>query len=447
VRSEVDVLIVGARCAGATLATFLARAGVRVRVLERAALHTDHVLSTHLVHPLGMSVLDELGVGPAIRACTPATRVIRSVVEDVSADLRSPAGRASYCPRRVVLDALLQDAARSAGAELVDRSRVEGVLRDARGRVCGVHAVGRDGRAYDVRADLVVGADGCSSTVADAVGASFIFAYTGPRAVYWAYFPAPRTWREGDPDAYFSLRGGMFRNLFRTDGDLLLVGTSPPPGGEAAFRATPEGALRADLAMEPWIGPLIAGAAPEGSVRGLLHPRFHVRAPFGDGWALVGDAGVHKDYVLGDGITEALAQSRALARAITTGRHEELVRWGRARDAAALPLFAAARAMTFSLGHDDLMRIGSARLAAWPRLEERLWSMMERTSTPLDDVPFRLGAGMALDAVRMRRWAFFPQALRTALEIAPLAAAAWTSALRAPRRLVDEDPSRQRCAA
>ncbi len=59
-------MIVGARCAGATLATFVARAGARVLLLDKDTLPSDYVLSTHLIGPAGIDVLDELGVGPAV---------------------------------------------------------------------------------------------------------------------------------------------------------------------------------------------------------------------------------------------------------------------------------------------------------------------------------------------------------------------------------------------
>lgn len=55
-----DVIVVGARCAGATLATYLARAGASVLVVDRDALPSDQVISTHVVHAAGMDVLDEV---------------------------------------------------------------------------------------------------------------------------------------------------------------------------------------------------------------------------------------------------------------------------------------------------------------------------------------------------------------------------------------------------
>lgn len=62
-----DAVIVGGRCAGAALAIYLARKGAAVTVLESDPLGTDQVISTHTIHPAGMDLLDELGVGAAVR--------------------------------------------------------------------------------------------------------------------------------------------------------------------------------------------------------------------------------------------------------------------------------------------------------------------------------------------------------------------------------------------
>jgi predicted alpha/beta hydrolase family esterase len=56
------------RCAGAALATFLARSGAKVLVVERDRLHSDHVISTHTIHPPGVAILDELGAGNPLRS-------------------------------------------------------------------------------------------------------------------------------------------------------------------------------------------------------------------------------------------------------------------------------------------------------------------------------------------------------------------------------------------
>src|SRR5512139_3595651 len=120
-----DVIIVGARCAGATLAALLARSGVRTLLLEASPRGTDMPLSTHLVQPPGMDVLDALGVGDRVRAVTPAATRFRYALDESVVVSQANPGRAAYCVRRSTLDPWLQEAAEAAGAELRDRHRVE----------------------------------------------------------------------------------------------------------------------------------------------------------------------------------------------------------------------------------------------------------------------------------------------------------------------------------
>ena len=177
---DYDVIIVGARAAGAALATFLARDGARVLSLEADAHGSDQVLSTHTIHALGSDVLDELGVGEAIRSgLTPSG--VRLDQDGIAVDLDAP-GRGEICPRRFRLDGILQDAAIAAGATLEFQSRVTELQREG-DRVTGVVA-SRDGSEVRQTAGVVVGADGRHSTVASLVGANEYFGYANPRFVY-----------------------------------------------------------------------------------------------------------------------------------------------------------------------------------------------------------------------------------------------------------------------
>lgn len=336
-RSDFDVVIVGARCAGAALATFLARSGTRVLLLDRDSLHTDQVLSTHNIHPPGIDVLDRLGVGPGLRDRTPAIRKARLVKNDAWIDAEFEGDRAEYCPRRFRLDGLLQDAAAAAGAELADRTRVTEVLF-REGRAVGVRVEGNGG-PREIRAGLVVGADGRRSTVAEQVGAEEYLGYDAPRGMYWAYWDAPGDWQSDRYPfgMYLAQRGADYRIVFSTDDDQLLIGSLPPIPAAREWRKDPLGSLRRNLSSDPVTGPLVAEADPAGKVRGTVKERYFFRPGTGPGWVLVGDAGHHKDFVIGDGITEALIQAESLASAIEEGSDGSLIRWWRARDVEALP--------------------------------------------------------------------------------------------------------------
>src|SRR5205814_7889236 len=97
-------------------------------------------------------------------------------------------------------------------------------------------------------------------------------------------------------------------------------------------------ALREALNSDPITARLIRDSAPHGRVCGTIKERFFFRRAVGSGWALVGDAGHHKEWLLGDGITEALLQARSLAIAMGIGTEAALSRRWRARAVAALAL-------------------------------------------------------------------------------------------------------------
>src|SRR5688572_10595932 len=117
-REKVDVLVVGARCAGAATAMLMARRGLRVLAIDRGGYGTD-ALSTHAlmrgaVLQLSrwevLSRIVELGT-PAIRTTT-----FHYGPEALEIDMKPSHGvDALYAPRRTVLDSLLVDAAAEAG--------------------------------------------------------------------------------------------------------------------------------------------------------------------------------------------------------------------------------------------------------------------------------------------------------------------------------------------
>lgn len=197
-------------------------------LLDKDPLPSDYVLSTHGISPPGIEVLDEVGVGDAVRAVTPAARVIRMNAEGTVIDLELPNGRAEYCPRRERLDGLLQQAAVGAGAELLDRTRVTSLIWE-NGRVAGVRAMSAGGERT-FTGSLVVGADGRHSTVARLVEAEEYLGYDARRAGFWGYWDAPDRWKS-DPayrfDMYFSHQAGETGVIFPTDHDQLIIGSWP----------------------------------------------------------------------------------------------------------------------------------------------------------------------------------------------------------------------------
>jgi flavin-dependent dehydrogenase len=167
-----DVVVVGARCAGAPLATLLARAGARVAVVEQAQFPRD-TLSSHVIQTDALAFLRRLGVIEQVRAT--GARFMSHVdarLEDARVVVPYPqlpgdVGGAA-CIRRFVFDPILADAAAAAGAQVQMGTKVVGVVEED-GRVAGVRTAS-NGSERVLRARLVVGADGRSSTIARLCG-------------------------------------------------------------------------------------------------------------------------------------------------------------------------------------------------------------------------------------------------------------------------------------
>ena len=311
-----DVVIVGGRVAGAATALLLARAGVRVILIDRDR-HGSDTLSTHGLMRAGVLQLSRWGLLQDVAAT--GTPPIRQVIfhyadgeQAVVAIRPSPGVDALYAPRRYLFDQLLVDAAAAAGAEVLHETSVTALLRDAGERVVGVQIRRRGGQSTDLHATLTVGADGVRSTVARQVDAPISRRGSSAGAVLYRYFhdlPAEGyEWSYGDQAA----TGFIPTN----DGTCVFVGTTP-----ARIRALRRnGAEHAFNSLIASAGPAlvdrVAAATPAGRMHGWSGAVAYLRHCWGPGWALVGDAGYFKDPITTHGMTDALRDAELLADAV-----------------------------------------------------------------------------------------------------------------------------------
>ncbi len=331
-----DVVIVGARAAGAATALLLARAGHDVLVLDRDRLGAD-TLSTHALMRPAVLQLERWGLLDELAATgTPPQRrvVFHYGAERVDLEL----ARALYAPRRTVLDPLLVRAAEAAGATV--RFGVD--VRDvawSRGRVRGVVVRTRTGDR-ELRGRVTVGADGRSSRIAAAVrapvtrrgreAAAALYGYwSGLEAdgFEWAYAPGAAAGLVPTGEGLVCVYAGVPRDRFLGDlrGDL--------PGALETVLGEVGGDLRAR----------VAAARRVGHVRGFAGLVGSMRRPRGPGWALVGDAGFFKDPITAHGITDALRDAELLARDLHAdlGGHPRKGRsYERTRDRLGIPILA-----------------------------------------------------------------------------------------------------------
>jgi RimJ/RimL family protein N-acetyltransferase len=187
-----DVVIAGARRAGAATAMLLARQGARVLLLDRSRYGTD-TLSTHPLMRGTVLQLHWWGLLPRVIAA--GTRAVRSTTfylpgAVTAVEIKPRDGvDALYAPRRV-LDAILADAARRASVDVRFGTSVTDVRHDQSGRVTGI--TGRAGPVpLENSADLIVGADGRRSTIARRVGAGAAHVAPASSGVIYRYFRDP----------------------------------------------------------------------------------------------------------------------------------------------------------------------------------------------------------------------------------------------------------------
>jgi 2-polyprenyl-6-methoxyphenol hydroxylase-like FAD-dependent oxidoreductase len=331
--ARVDVVVVGARAAGAATSMLLARSGLDVLAVDRGGYGTD-TLSTHALMRGGVLQLARWGLLDRIRdAGTPIVRrsTFHYAGQSVPVEIKAKDGiDGLYAPRRTLLDAMLVDAAREAGATVLHGTRLAGLSRSPDGRVRGVELERSAGRRLSVRADWVVGADGVRSTVARAVGAPIRRSarhWTG--TVYGHY--------QGlEADGYEWLYvPGASTGLIPTDGGAACVFATVP---QRRFREQIAPDVRAGYArvleeVSPGLARAVALARRLEPLRGFPGQAGFLRQAWGPGWALVGDAGYFKDPITAHGITDALRDAELLARAIASGRESALAAYEEERDA------------------------------------------------------------------------------------------------------------------
>jgi flavin-dependent dehydrogenase len=331
--------------------------------------------------------LADLGLVSALREVTPPISRMRIQRSDGRLDLTLADDTLEYCPRRERFDALLQRAAVESGAQLRDQTRALGLVVEDQ-RVVGARLKDAAGREYVVRAQWVVGADGRASRVADWAGAEEYLGYEPERAIYWSYWTAPTGYGAtvDAPGMLISNPDGMVRIAFHTDDEQVLVGCLPELCDVPRFRTSPLASLRDALAADPSLAELTAGA-PREPMRGYLPQRYFFRRPVGAGWLLIGDAGVHKEFVTGDGMTEAMLQARSASEALAVGTERALQRWWHERDLRALPMYFFGKLQGAAGTPPKLDGMVMRRAATEAALHQRFVQMLCHECSPFEVVP------------------------------------------------------------
>jgi flavin-dependent dehydrogenase len=313
-----DAIVVGARCAGSPTAMLLARQGYKVLLVDRDEFPSD-IMSTHFIHLPGIVRLQNWGLLDQLIAtgCPPITKSTMHFGETTFSppklsDMIPGLPEATFCPRRVILDKLLLDAAVESGAEFRGKFPVKGLVWED-GAVVGVRG-GSNGAEVEERARIVIGADGLHSRVAREtkpeeydVVPSLTFAYY----TYWSGIEM-----EGINFYFFEDLGIL---AFPTHWGQICLGVGGPRDTFHEFRKDIEGNYMKLIDRVPELSKQVRAAKQEQRFLGTADQPNYFRRPYGPGWALVGDAGYHRDFLTGLGINDAFRDAELVVKAVDEG--------------------------------------------------------------------------------------------------------------------------------
>ncbi|HEU5439875.1 MAG TPA: NAD(P)/FAD-dependent oxidoreductase [Ktedonobacterales bacterium] len=338
-----DAIVVGARCAGSPTAMLLARRGYRVLLVDRATFPSD-TFRAHVIRMRGVRSLHRWGLLERVVAtnCPPLRRTLMDFGDFPLAGYPPGEGDipGEYAPRRRVLDALLVEAAVEASAELWDAFTVDDLLTED-GRVCGITGRMANGTRASARARVVVGADGQYSLVARKVGAEHYHARPSLTCAYYSYWSG--TGIEGLEIHALPQRRVML--AFQTNDGLSAVAVGWPAEEFHMVRADLEGQFYRALSLVPELEAQVRGGRREEPYRGTADLPNFFRQAYGQGWALVGDASIHRDPAAASGISDAFHDAELLADALDDGFSGRrpldgaLAGYAHQRDTIGLPFF------------------------------------------------------------------------------------------------------------
>jgi menaquinone-9 beta-reductase len=314
-----DALVVGAGPGGATAATFMARAGLRVLLVDKARFPRDKTCGDALSGKT-VDVLRRLNLVEAVEAAPQIVawgiRFSSPYGSEVDVEFCDPATAtqaAGYVMAREDFDTLVVDAARAAGAEVWEDTAVSGLVRDGT-RVTGA-TLRRDGQDLTVNARVVVGADGAYSAVARALG----FDQLDERH----YCAGLRQYWEGVTDFHehnlielhfvdAAIPGYFW--IFPMANGRANVGIGMLSSEIKKRDVRLKEVLQACIA-HPRFAHRFKDARPLEKIRGYGLPLgSHPRPLSGDGWMLVGDAASLIDPFSGEGIGNAMVSGEFAAK-------------------------------------------------------------------------------------------------------------------------------------
>lgn len=315
---DAEVIVVGGGPAGASTAHALAREGVDVLVLDRAKFPRDKTCAEYL-SPQGSRILSDMNVLDEIERSGPAhlagMRVRSPDGQTADGEFKSTLGYRPFrdyglAVRRLILDAIVLDGARSAGARVEELVRVTDVTRDQAGRVSGVTVIAPDGSARSLTCRYVVGADGLRSVVGRRLGLTHTSRFFPKRIAFATHY---RKVRDVGALGEMHIDHGGYFGIVDVGGGLMNVAVVVPMSRAREIGERPAEVLEQWIETRPYLAERFVGAERVEPVRATGPFASESRPAWAPGAVLVGDAADFFDPFTGEGMYAALRGGELLA--------------------------------------------------------------------------------------------------------------------------------------
>ncbi|WP_340002804.1 NAD(P)/FAD-dependent oxidoreductase [Oceanobacillus sp. FSL K6-0127] len=305
-----DVIIVGARCAGASLAIFLGRLGYKVLLLDKSS-KLGPTLSTHIIGEV--DIYKSLNINYKIENCgSPILERFRVDVEGHIFESDTVVSNRVISIRRELLDSyLLQEVSKLPNIKVNLGFNVNDIIENSKGEIIGVTGKKKGCTSnQSFYGNIIVGADGRNSLISRKVSAKTTLVNKNEElGVVYAYIKGINPMPVGTVEWYWTPNGVVIGNPIDQNMHCFAIMVPPSKFKEIC---NPNGFIQ-QLYQLRMLVPRIDNLKIAGKIKGIKKVNSNFKKPYGKRWVLVGDSSAFLHPIAGVGIDNAVCTAEQLA--------------------------------------------------------------------------------------------------------------------------------------